>query len=282
MKRKRVEKTALGILGLLTGAGVMVLLFILGLVILKGGPALSGEFLFEASRDFGNSGGIYYQTVGTLLLMVGAVVISMPVALGTALYQTEYVKSENVKKVLRNLTYSLNALPTILFGLVGYLFFGVFLNTGVSWITGTLVLAVMILPTLLVSIQEAIEGIPEKYRETGMSLGFNHLEQVRSVILPHSWHGMITGTLLGLARAAGETAAIMFTATTFSGILFPQSWADPVPTLQTHILILAQDAVNPAALTQAWGAALVLLFIVFVLTSFSLMLRGRLKMEAEL
>ncbi len=282
MKREVVEKSVLGVLAILTGTGVLLLLLILGSVIWKGGPALSWEFLFEASSDFGNAGGIYYQTVGTLLLMLGAALISMPIALGTALYLTEYTQSETVKKVLRNLIYSLNAMPTILFGLVGYLFFGVFLNTGVSWLTGMLILAVMILPTLQVSIQEAIEGIPEKYRETGMSLGLDHLAQVRSVIIPHSWHGMITGVLLGLARAAGETAAIMFTATTFSGILLPQSWADPVPTLQTHILVLAQDAVNSAALTKAWGAALILLFIVFILISFSFLLRERLKMEAEL
>ncbi|KMP12533.1 hypothetical protein UR09_00235 [Candidatus Nitromaritima sp. SCGC AAA799-A02] len=281
MKRKMIERAVLSVLGLLTATGMAVLLFILGTVLWKGGPAISGEFLFEASSDFGNRGGIFYQTLGTLLLMAGAVAVSLPVALGTALFQTEYMKSDKIKKAFRNLIYSLNAVPTILFGLVGYLFFGVFLQAGVSWLTGTLVLAVMILPTLQVSIQEAVESIPEKYREAGMSLGLGPWAQARSVVLPQSVHGIITGALLGLARAGGETAAIMFTATTFSGISLPQSWADPVPTLQTHIFVLAQDAVNPVALNNAWGASLVLLTLVFLLIFASLVLRGRMQMEAE-
>jgi len=171
--------------------------------------------------------------------------------------------------------------PTILFGLVGYLVFGVLLNTGISWLTGTLILAVMIFPTLEVSIQESIESIPEAYRDTGLALGLTPLRMVASIILPQSAFGIITGALLGLARAAGETAAIMFTATTFSGVRLPQSFADPVPTLQTHILALSQDALDPRSINQAWGAGLVLLGMVFVLIFISLCLRYRIRMEAE-
>lgn len=276
-----LEKFVQGVLGLLTLLTLFILVVILGAVFWKGAPAIDWEFLTEASSNFGTSGGILYQTVGTLILMTGAVAISLPVAFGTALFQTEYLKSERLKKFFRNLFYSLNGMPTILFGLVGYMVFAVYLNAGVSWLSGTLILAVMILPTLQVSFQQAVEALPEKYRDQGLALGLSPAALVRSVIIPQSLFGIITGVLLGLARAAGETAAIMFTATTFSGVLLPSTWTDPVPTLQTHILVLAQEALNPDAVAHAWGAGLVLLCLAFILIVGAFFCRSRMRMESE-
>ena len=281
MNRLWKERIIRASLACATFTACLLLAFILTTILWKGLPALNISFLFEESRDFGKSGGIFYQALGTLLLMVGAALLCLPVALGSVLFQTEFLKSAAVKKFLRLLIYSLNGVPTIIFGLIGYLFFGLLLDTGVSWVTGTLILAVMILPTLHVSIQEAVETIPSAYREAGLGLGLTPWQLIRSVIVPQSVYGIVTGNLLGLARAAGETAAIMFTATTFSGVLLPESWSDPVPTLQTHILILAQEAVSPQALANAWGAGLVLLALVFVLISATLMIRTRLPMESE-
>jgi len=276
-----VEKFMQGVLGFLTLLTLFILVVILGAVFWKGAPAIDWEFLTQASTDFGSSGGVLYQTAGTLLLMTGAVAVSFPVAFGTALFQTEYLKSDRLKKFFRNLFYSLNGMPTILFGLVGYMVFGVYLEAGVSWLSGTLILAVMILPTLQVSFQQAVEALPEKYRDAGLALGLSPGAMVRSVIIPQSLFGIITGVLLGLARAAGETAAIMFTATTFSGILLPSSWTDPVPTLQTHILVLAQEALNPEAVAHAWGAGLVLLSLAFILIAGAFFCRSRMRMESE-
>jgi phosphate transport system permease protein len=273
-----VEKAVLAFIGTITFLIVLLLVFILGTLFVKGLPAFHVGFLFEESRDFGLSGGIFYQAVGTLILMATAVLWSLPVALGSVFFQTEYL-SGKFKTFLTQLTYILNATPTILFGLVGYLFFGDYL--GVSWVTGSLILAVMILPTLQVSIREAVEALPEKYREAGMALGLSRPSQIRRIILPQCFYGIVTGVLLGLARAAGETAAIMFTATTFSGIQLPQSFSDPVPTLQTHILVLAQEAANPQSLAQAWGAGLVLLGLVLMLTLTAWAFRTRVVMESE-
>ena len=275
-----VEKMVLAIIGTITFLIVVLLVFILGTLFVKGLPAFHAGFLFEESRDFGLAGGIFYQAVGTLILMATAVLWSLPVALGSVLFQTEYL-SGKFKTFLTQLTYILNATPTILFGLVGYLFFGVYLDKGVSWVTGSLILAVMILPTLQVSFREAVEALPEKYREAGMALGLSRPSQIRRIILPQCFYGMVTGVLLGVARAAGETAAIMFTATTFSGIQLPQSVSDPVPTLQTHILVLAQEAANPESIAQAWGAGLVLLGLVFILTLTAWAFRTRMVMESE-
>ena len=276
------EKMALVLIGCITFLIVALLFSILGIMFLKGLPAMHAGFLFEESSDFGRAGGIFYQSIGTLVLMGVAVLWSLPVALGSVFFQTEYLSAGKVKTFFTQLTYILNATPTILFGLVGYLLFGVYLDTGVSWVTGSLILAVMILPTLQVSIREAVEALPEKYREAGMALGLSRPTQIWRIILPQSFYGIVTGVLLGLARAAGETAAIMFTATTFSGIQFPQSFSDPVPTLQTHILVLAQEAANPESIAQAWGAGLVLLGQVFLLTLTAWAFRTRVVMESEL
>ncbi len=275
------ERMSMVTLYVLTGCGCGVLAVILATVFLKGAPALSIAFLFEESRNFGLEGGIFYQIMGTVILMTGAALACLPVALGSVLFQTEFMHSPKLKQYFRLLIYSLNAVPTIIFGLIGYLFFGIFLEAGVSWMTGVLILAVMILPTLHVSMHEAVESIPVHYREAGLALGLTPWQRMRAVILPQSLYGIVTGTLLGLARAAGETAAIMFTATAFSGVRLPQSWTEPVTTLQTHILALAQEAANPKALTHAWGAGLVLLALVFVLIAAAMWIRSGLAMEAE-
>lgn len=276
------EKMVLVLIGCITFLIVALLFSILGIMFLKGLPAMDVGFLFEESKDFGRAGGVFYQSIGTLVLMGVAVLWSLPVALGSVFFQTEYLSAGKLKTFFTQLTYILNATPTILFGLVGYLLFGVYLDTGVSWVTGSLILAVMILPTLQVSIREAVEALPEKYREAGMALGLSRPTQIWRIIIPQSFYGIVTGVLLGLARAAGETAAIMFTATTFSGIQFPQSFSDPVPTLQTHILVLAQEAANPESIAQAWGAGLVLLGLVFLLTLMAWAFRTRVVMESEL
>jgi len=170
--------------------------------------------------------------------------------------------------------------PTIIFGLVGYIFIGGVFKLGVSWITGSFILAVMILPTLTLSIQEALYAIPFKYRETALALGLGRWSLVKKVLLPRSLSGIFTGLFLGLARAAGETAAIMFTATAFSGVGLPRGISEPVATLQTHILVLAGEATNPLARQNAWGAALVLVAIVTLLSLMAMVIRTKIQTEA--
>ncbi len=261
-------------------AGCSLLALILIAVIWRGHSAINIDFLFGAPGNFGE-GGIFYQALGTLLLMLGAGVLSFPIALGSALFQTEILRPGKTAELFQLLMYSLNAVPTILFGLIGFMVFGVWLDIGVSWTTGVFILAVMISPTVQTVMRQSIEAIPEHYQETARALGLSPWQRVRAVVLPQSAYGLVTGVLLGLARAAGETAAIMFTATVFSGILFPETWTEPVLTLQTHILTLAQEAVDPNTVANAWGAGLVLIGIVFFLISLSLVIRSRLSLEAD-
>jgi len=281
MKRRILDNALQRLIFVIAIAGMLMMAAVIWEVIRRGWPAITLDFLFEPSSNFGVDGGLLYQIIGTVILMGGAALIAFPIAVGAALFQTEYIRSEEVRIFFRAIIFSLNAVPTILFGLAGYLFFGVYLNTGVSWLTGALILSIMILPTVQASIQSAVESLPEKYREAGMSLGMTPWALARRVVLPQCWHGAVTGALLGLARAAGETAAIMFTAVAFSGATWPRSFADPVPTLQTHILALAQDSADAASMTNAWGAALVLIMIVFVLILTSFAVRSRFSMEAQ-
>jgi len=281
MSRRAKERLVLGFLGLLTASAGLVLTLVVVGVMVRGAPAVSFEFLTAASSGFGETGGIFYQAAGTLILMTGAGGVCLPVAVGLALFQTECLAPGRITRGLSLSLYALNAVPTILFGLVGYVVFGQLLQTGVSWLTGVLILAVMILPTVQVAAKEAIEAVPVMYRESARALGLSPWQEIRAVVLPQSAWGFATGTLLGLARAAGETAAVMFTATVFSGVDWPRGWRDPVVTLQTHILTLAQEALNPAAVQNAWGAGLVLMALVFGLILASLVLRTRIHMESE-
>jgi phosphate transport system permease protein len=281
MTRIQKEKLFSNILALLTLFACFILAFILFAVFSRGFSALSWEFISSEATDFGAQGGILYQIFGTLLLMFAAITICLPIALGTALYQSEYLKSSFFQKAFKIFMASLNGMPTIVLGLAGYLFFGKFLGIGVSWLTGALILSAMILPTAHAAILEAIETLPEHYQETGISLGLKPNQRILAVVIPHSVYGIVTGALLGLARAGGETAAIMFTATAFSGVTIPQSITEPVATLQTHILVLAQEATNPTALANAWGATSVLLGIVFFLILGAKSVRSRLSWEPE-
>ncbi len=271
------------ILGMSATAAILsagLLFLILGILVYRGATAVTLEFITQPASDFGHAGGILYQIIGTLLLVGGAAAVSLPLSLCTAVYHTEYLQA-GWKRKASVLLYGLNGVPTILFGLFGYLVFGIYFGWGVSWLTGSMILGLMIIPTATVCVKEAVEAIPAKYREAGMALGLTRWQMIRSVILPQSLYGIVTGLLLGLARAAGETAAILFTATTFWGVGLPHSLFEPVTSLQTHIFILSQEAQDPVAQGKAWGAALVLVVIVLLLNTGSLLVRGRLSWEGD-
>jgi phosphate transport system permease protein len=180
------------------------------------------------------------------------------------------------------LLYLLNGVPSILFGLLGLVVFVLFLGWGKSWLTGGILLGIMILPTVAVALAERIQSLPRQYLEAAAGLGLSQSQIVWSVILPQSFSGWITGSLLGLARAAGETAPIMFAATIFAGATWPHGVKEsPVLSLPYHIFILAQDTFDPAAGAKVWGAAVVLLLLVFSLSLIALPFRLRLHEEAR-
>lgn len=261
-------------------AALAVCLLILGgllLAIVSAGlPAINWKFLTTPARDFGASGGIVYQIIGSLLMVLMAGILVTPFALIVALHRTQFLKSERTARWVDLSIYSLNAVPSIAFGLFGLILFVNILGTGLSWFVGAIILAMMLLPTVTLSSMSAMKSLPPDLARNGLALGLRRYQVIGRVIIPQSLHGLVTGLLIGLSRAIGETAPIMFIATAFSGVTWPHAINEPVASLPTHILALAQQATNPQALEKAWGASLTLLMLVGLFTGLAFLARRRL------
>lgn len=271
---------------LLAGACAFVacgVLFLIAFAIaFRGLPAISWQFFTEQIRLVGAAGGIFYNLLGTFILIGTALLISAPVAVGLALVHGVYVHDHRRREKLTMLLYLLNGVPSILFGLFGFVVFVKFFGWGKSWLTGGILLGMLILPTVTVALVERIASLPSQYVDAAAGLGLNQAQIVWSVILPQSLGGLFTGSLLGLARAAGETAPIMFTATIFAGATIPHGIKEnPVLSLPYHIFILAQDSFDPSVEAKLWGTALTLLGLALFLSLCALPLRLKIHEEAH-
>ncbi len=251
-------------------------------LLVRGLPAVNWRFFTEQIRLVGADGGIFYNLVGTFILVGTALVVSAPIALGLALVHEVYLRGRRIQETLTLLFYLLNGVPSILFGLFGFIVFVKFLGLGKSWLVGGLLLGMLILPTVTVALIERMASLPARYTEAAAGLGLTQSQIIWSVILPQSLSGLITGSLLGVARAAGETAPIMFTATIFAGATVPHGVKEsPVLSLPYHIFILAQDSFDPAVGTKLWGTALTLLALTTALGLMALPLRLKIHEEAR-
>jgi phosphate transport system permease protein len=244
-----------------------ILVGLVAVILVRALPALSLDLLTQQMAEAGASGGVRYEILGTLLLMVSALAVSAVLAVALALAKTIYVQDPRLRAWIALGLYTVNGMPSIVFGIVGMsLFMGV-LGWGKSWLSGGILLGLMILPTLAVALIERIESLPGKYLEAAASLGLRRSQIVWSVVLPQSVSGLLSGALLGLARAGGETAPIMFTAAVFSGATLPQGIREsPVAALPYHVFVLAQDSFQPGAEGRMWGATFVLLALVLGLS----------------
>jgi phosphate transport system permease protein len=236
-------------------------------ILVRALPVLSLDLLTQQMAEAGAAGGILYEILGTLILMVSALAVSSILAVALALAKSVYVKNPRLRRLIMLGLYTVNGLPSIVIGIAGMIFFMGVLGWGKSWLSGGILLGLMILPTLSVSLIERIESLPAKYLDAAASLGLSRSQTVWSVILPQSASGLLSGALLGLARAAGETAPIMFTAAVFSGATLPAGIREsPVVALPYHIFVLAQDSFQPGAEGRMWGATFVLLALVLGLS----------------
>lgn len=258
---------------------VAVLVGVVGATLVRGVSALSWDFLVRASTEAGAGGGIAYQLAGTLILVATALAVAAPVALALALLATVYLPERRARG-LRLALYVWNAVPSVLFGIFGLMVFVHALDWGKSWLAGGVVLGMMIVPTVTVAVAERIAAIPRGYLEAATGLGLGRSRVVRAVVLPQSAGGLVSGTLLGLARAAGETAPILFCAAVFTGAGLPEGVREsPVLALPYHVFVLAQDSLAPGTAPRLWAAAFVLVALVFALSL--LALPARLKAHEE-
>jgi phosphate transport system permease protein len=262
--------------GVAAATALCLLLGVLLTILTSAWPALSLSFVTEQSRRGGEQGGVFFQVVGTCVLALTAASIAVPFSLGLALLQSEYMKAGLTRRLLSGSLFLLNGVPSIVFGVVGFFVLVKACGLQKSWFAGGVVLAFMILPTVTVAVSDAISRIPAQRREAALALGLNSPKVIWSLVVPSSLPGLATGILLGLARAAGETAPIMFTAAVFSGADWPVGVVDsPVVALPYHVLVLAQDASSPAVLQNAWGAAALLVAMSLVLSSLAWLVRRR-------
>ena len=262
----------------LVACGVLVL--IVSAIARRGWPAVSWSFFTEQIRLVGADGGVFYNILGTGILVLTALAVSAPLATAIAVMHGVYLRETRLAAALGLFLQVVNGVPSLLFGLIGMIVFVQGLGWGKSWLTGGIVLGFMILPTVSVALGERIAALPARYMEAAAGLGLRRSQIVRSVVLPQTLGGLITGSLLGLARAAGETAPIMFTATVFAGATLPQGVVQsPVLSLPYHIFILSQDSFDPSVGGKVWGSALTLLALVCSLSLVAL--PARLKSHEE-
>jgi len=236
-------------------------------ILFKGIPALDWAMLVGSSQAsaFGSVSTLWPQIAGSLLLMLGACTLAAPVALGGALF---YALAANIRQrqALLGMMHLLVGIPPIVYGLCGLIVLVHMLHWGISLLTGMVILAVIILPMLLMNSVNAITRIPDGKTEAARSLGLSQGQIIRRVWLPAAWPALMTGLLLGMARALSETAPILFTATVFSGVAWPDSLLSPVTSLQTHIFYLAQEGANAEAVDIAWASAVILVVLVTALS----------------
>ena len=271
------DRVARAVLWAALAVVLLVVAAVAAAVLRRAGAAVDPAFWWERSSG-ASGGGVRDQLAGTLLLVAGAGVIAAPVGLGVGLMVAEYAGSRSARW-LRALTLTLGGVPSILLGLWGYWFFTTRLGWGRSWLAGSILLAVLAVPPVVIAVTAALSTLPGERREAALGLGLRRAQLVRSVLLPQAVPGLVTGLLLGLARAAGETAPLLFTAAVFSGAdAFPSGVRDaPVAALPTHIFTLAQDAADPAAARTAWGAALALVVVAGLLVLAAVPARRRLQ-----
>ena len=243
-------------------------------VIVKNGyAAISWEFITQMPRSGMRAGGILPAIIGTFYLVVGAIVFALPLGLFAAIYLSEYAKENLVSRIVRLAIINLAGVPSVVFGLFGLALFVGFFRFGSSILSGSLTLGIMILPVIITSSREALESVPRSFREVSLSLGATKLQTIKHAVLPHALPGILTGTILGIGRAAGETAPILFTVAAFYLPRLPHSIFDQVMALPYHLYVLSTQVPNVEQKVR-YGTALVLLVIVLLMNLIAVTIRS--------
>jgi len=267
------EKIAFSVLGFATVLIVVPILMTILYVVKNSIGAISWEFITQAPRNGMKEGGIFPAIVGTILLVVGTMLFSLPLGVLSAIYLVEYARDNFFTRLIKLSVVNLSGIPSIVYGLFGFTLFVVFLRLGTSILAGSLTLAIMSLPVIITATKEALESVPASFREISLSLGATKWQTVRYCVLPYAVPGILTGTVLSLSRAAGETAPILFTVAAFYLPRLPRSVFDQVMALPYHLYVISTQVPNlPIKLSFATG--FVLIALVFLMNLVSIILRA--------
>jgi phosphate transport system permease protein len=267
-----VQKIAFA--GLLAATSLVLLpvLLLMAVLIGKGVTALSWTFLTDIPRDGMRSGGIYPVIVGTCWLVGGTIAIALPLGVAAAIYLTEYARRNFLTWTIKLAIVNLAGVPSIVYGLFGLGLFVMLLRCGVSMLSGSLTLAILVLPIIITSSQEALASVPQSYREASLALGATRWQTIWHCVLPNALPGIMTGAILAIGRAAGETAPILFTAAAFYLPHLPNSVFDPVMALPYHLYVIATQIPNIGQDIR-YATALVLVAMVLGMSFFAIIIR---------
>ncbi|MGM0365673.1 MAG: phosphate ABC transporter permease PstA [Actinomycetota bacterium] len=260
---------------------IIVVSFVLGIIIylfVKGAGSLSWEFISQKPRSGMRAGGIFPAIMGTLYLVLGTIIFSLPIGILAAIYLNEYARKSRITRIIRMSIINMAGVPSVVYGLFGLGFFVIFLGFGRSILAGSLTLAFLILPVIITASEEALKSVPDTYRHASMALGATRWQTIIKIILPQALPGMITGSVIGIGRAAGETAPIIFTVAAFSQPNLPNSIFSQVMALPYHLYVLATQLTD-APEDMQWGTALVLLLMVLLFAGAGSLVRARARLR---
>ena len=252
--------------------GILVYIFFHGF------RAITWDFLTLPPTDSMTRGGIMPAIVGTFYLTMGALSVALPLGVVSAIYLSEYAKQGTFIRIIRVGVNCLAGVPSVVFGLFGLAFFVVFLKFGSSILSGSLTLGILILPTIIGSSEEALKAVPQTFREASLALGVSKWQTIYRIVLPSAMPGILTGSILGIGRAAGETAPIMFTAAAFFTATLPKSIFDEVMALPYHIYVLATAGTHiDQTRSLQYGTVLVLVALVLGIDLIAIFIRSAMR-----
>jgi phosphate transport system permease protein len=280
MNRHLVQRLGFILLGVISLIVVLPILFVVGNIVVQGLGAINWEFLTTMPRHGMKEGGIFPAIVGTLLLVLGTAVVAIPVGIGGAIYLAEYARDTFWTRILRMAIINLAGVPSVVYGLFGLGLFVLFLQFGTSVLAGSLTLAIMTLPVIISTAEEALRAVPGEFRLVSASLGGTRWQGIRHIVLPQALPGIITGVILGLLRAAGETAPILFTAAAFYLPRIPRSLLEPTMALPYHLYVISTQVPGMPPRVQ-YGTALVLLTIVLSMNAVAAIIRSYFRRRRE-
>jgi len=280
-----LNKKTLSLAGITQGAGFMLLrlialltvlpiLGLVGYIIAKGAPAINWAFLTTMPTDGMRAGGIMPAIIGTLYLTLGTALFSVPLGVAAGIYIAEYAADNRATRLIRIAIINLSGIPSVVYGLFGLGLFVIFLKFGTSILAASLTLSIMTLPVIISTTEEALRGVPNSFRVVSTSLGASRWQTVWHVTLPQGLPGIITGIILGLERAAGETAPILFTGASFFLPQLPKSVFDATMALPYHIYVISTQVPGMPVEIQ-YGSVLVLLIFVLGMNIAATLIRSR-------
>jgi phosphate transport system permease protein len=276
----RAQNIAFFLLFLATLLIVIPVGLIIVVIIQKGLPAINWQFLSDIPRQGMRAGGIFPAIVGTLYLVAGAIIFALPIGLLSAIYLSEYSKDNLLTRTIKLAIVNLAGVPSVVYGLFGLALFVVFLKFSASILAGSLTLGIMILPVIITTSREALESVPQSFREVSLSLGASKWQTIRHIVLPNAIPGILTGTILGLGRAAGETAPILFTVAAFYLPRLPDSIFDQVMALPYHLYVISTQVPKVDEKIR-YGTAFVLLAMVLFMNLVAIIIRYKFRKKKK-